>query len=56
MGNVEAEVELQFNSTASPDEIPQADEVVVVLRRAVNNPNNTFNLTLEADSITVIRE
>ena len=55
MGNVEAEVELQFNSTASPDEIPQADEVVVVLRRAVNNPN-TFNLTLDADSITVIRK
>ena len=56
MGNVEAEVELQFNSTASLEEIPQPDQVVDVLRRAVNNPNNTLNLTLVADSITVIRK
>ena len=55
MGNVEAEVELQFNSTAPPAEIPRADEVVDVLRRAANNPNSTFNLTLDSDSIAVIR-
>ena len=56
MGNVEAEVELQFNSTASPNEIPPADEVVDVLREAVNDQNNTFNLTLDSNSITVIRK
>ena len=55
MGNIEAEVELLFNSTAPTDEIPQADEVVDVLRGAVNNPNSTFNLTLDSDSIAVIR-
>ena len=56
MGNTQVEVELVFNNTESPDPVP-ADEVVAdVLIQAVTNPNNTFNLTLDPDSIEVIRE
>ena len=56
MGNTQVEVELVFNNTESLDPIP-ADEVVAdVLIQAVTNPNNTFNLTLDPDSIEVIRE
>lgn len=56
MVNTEAEVGLEFNSTAQPDEIPQADDVVEALVDAVSNPNNTFNLTIEPNSIEVIRK
>ena len=51
MGKVEVEVELQFNTTASPT--PEADLVVTTLKRAVNDSNNPFNLTIDPNSIEV---
>ncbi|XP_033992442.1 uncharacterized protein LOC117487832 [Trematomus bernacchii] len=51
-GNVEIEVGLEFNTTT--DQIPTADVVVDTIREAVNKPNNTFNLPLDPNSITVI--
>nr|XP_061814827.1 uncharacterized protein LOC133605615 [Nerophis lumbriciformis]XP_061814828.1 uncharacterized protein LOC133605616 [Nerophis lumbriciformis] len=56
MGNTQVEVQLQFNNSVSTDEIPEADVVVDTLVQAVNSPNNTFNLTLDSDSIAVIRK
>ncbi|XP_054656619.1 mucin-2-like [Dunckerocampus dactyliophorus] len=56
MGNTQVEVELQFNNSVSSDQIPEADVVVDTLVQAVNNPNNTFNLTIDPDSIAVISE
>ena len=53
-GNVEIEVGLEFNTTT--DQIPTADVVVYTITEAVNKPNNTFNLPLDPNSITVIRE
>ncbi|KAF3837026.1 hypothetical protein F7725_004490 [Dissostichus mawsoni] len=53
-GNVEIEVGLEFNTTT--DQIPTADVVVYTITEALNNPNNTFNLTLDPNSITVIRD
>nr|XP_061817466.1 uncharacterized protein LOC133606978 [Nerophis lumbriciformis] len=55
MGNTQVEVELQFNNSVSTDQIPEADVVVDTLVQAVNSPNNTFNLTLDSDSIAVIQ-
>ncbi|KAK2899781.1 hypothetical protein Q8A73_012910 [Channa argus] len=49
--NTEAVVEVHFNNTAPPADIPQADAVAKTLVDAVSNPNNTFNITVEADSI-----
>ncbi|KAF1380584.1 hypothetical protein PFLUV_G00165390 [Perca fluviatilis] len=53
--NTVAEVGIEFNQTASPSEIPKADVVAQTLVEAVSNPNNTFNLTVDATSITVIQ-
>ncbi|KAK2863170.1 hypothetical protein Q5P01_002703 [Channa striata] len=47
----EAVVGVQFNDTAPPADIPQADAVAITLRNAVSNSNNTFNLTVDASSI-----
>nr|XP_057923621.1 mucin-2-like [Doryrhamphus excisus] len=54
MGNTQVEVELQFNDSVSTDQIPEADAVVDTLVKAVTSPNNTFNLTIDPDSIAVI--
>ena len=56
MGLVQVEVGLEFNSTASPDEIPTADAVVDALIRAVNVSNSTFDLPVDPNSIDVIRK
>ena len=47
-------MELEFNRTSSPDDIPGDDAVVSTLVDAVTNPNNTFNITVVPDSIQVI--
>nr|XP_057923622.1 mucin-2-like [Doryrhamphus excisus] len=54
MGNTQVEVELQFNDSVSTDQIPGDDVVVDTLVQAVTSPNNTFNLTIDPDSIAVI--
>lgn len=54
MENTEAEVGIEFNKTASAEQIPQDEAVTSALVEAVNNPNNTFNLTVEPDSIQVL--
>ena len=51
---MEIKVGLEFNTTT--DQVPAADVVVYTITEALNNPNNTFNLTLDPNSITVIRE
>ncbi|XP_061921216.1 mucin-2-like isoform X2 [Entelurus aequoreus] len=55
MGNTQVEVDLQFNNSVSTDQIPEADVVVDTLVQAINSPNNTFNLTLDSDSIAVVQ-
>ncbi|XP_044197775.1 transcription initiation factor TFIID subunit 12-like isoform X2 [Thunnus albacares] len=55
MENTEAEVGIEFNQTASAAEIPEATDVAQTLVESVSNPNNTFNLTVEADSIQIIQ-
>ncbi|XP_054457069.1 uncharacterized protein LOC129093176 [Anoplopoma fimbria] len=55
MTNTEAEVGIEFNRTASAGPIPQSDAVAAVLVDAVSNPNSTFNLTIDAASITVVK-
>ena len=52
MGNTEAEIELVFNDTST---IPHTD-IVNTLKEAVSDPNSTFNLTLDTNSVTVIRK
>ncbi|XP_071315252.1 uncharacterized protein [Trachinotus anak] len=54
MENTEAEVGIEFNQTAPPAEIPQATDVANTLVEAVSNPNQTFNLTIEASSIQIV--
>ena len=54
--NTLAEVGIEFNQTASPEEIPQANVVAETLVNAVSNPNNTFNLTIDANTIEAIRK
>ena len=56
MENTEAEVGIEFNQTASAAEIPEATDVAQTLVESVSNPNNTFNLTVEANSIEIIRK
>ncbi|XP_044039224.1 flocculation protein FLO11-like [Siniperca chuatsi] len=55
MENTNAEVGLEFNNTASQDQIPQDDVVVDTLVQALSNPNNTFNLTVDTNTIEIIR-
>nr|XP_033962273.1 integumentary mucin C.1-like [Pseudochaenichthys georgianus] len=45
---------LEFNQTASPEEIPQADAVATTLEEAISNPNNNFNISVDVSSIQVI--
>ncbi|KAJ8416487.1 hypothetical protein AAFF_G00357750 [Aldrovandia affinis] len=52
--DTEAEVELVFNQT-STDPVPTGDVITTTLREAVNNPNSTFNLTIDAETISIIR-
>lgn len=53
--DTKAVVELVFDETVSAKQIPRADDIVETLRVAVTNPNSTSNLTVVANSITVIR-
>ena len=55
-GNTEAEVGIEFNETASTEEVPVPGDVAQTLKVAVSNPNNTFNLTVDADSVEIIRK
>ncbi|XP_035770448.1 uncharacterized protein LOC118455470 [Neolamprologus brichardi] len=48
--NTEAEVEVVFNNTITPAEIPQAADVAKTLVEAVSKPNN-FTLTINATSV-----
>lgn len=56
MSNTEVEVGIEFNQTASLAEIPRAEDVAKTLVDAVNNPNSTFNLSIDAASVAVIRK
>ena len=56
MDNTQAEVGIEFNKTASAEELPENADVVKTLVDSVSNPNNTFNLTIQADSIQIIRK
>ena len=51
MGNVTVEVELTFDNTASPDQIPTPDAVIETIIRAVNNSNNTLGFPIDRSSI-----
>ncbi|XP_042258071.1 cell wall protein DAN4-like [Thunnus maccoyii] len=53
--NTEVELGIEFNQTASSAEIPEAADVVQTLVDSVSNPNNTFNLTVETNSIQIVQ-
>ncbi|XP_059211336.1 uncharacterized protein LOC131989974 [Centropristis striata] len=55
MGNTAAEVGIEFNNTAPSYPTPNKTAVENTLIQAVTNPNSTFNLTVDASSIEVIR-
>ncbi|XP_008303403.1 putative GPI-anchored protein PB15E9.01c [Stegastes partitus] len=50
-----AEVGLEFNRSVTPAQLPTPDAVAQVLVNAVSTPNNTFNLSVQADSIQVLQ-
>ncbi|XP_077444815.1 uncharacterized protein LOC144065696 isoform X6 [Stigmatopora argus] len=54
MGNTQVEVELEFNNSVPIEVIPVPEEVVYTLVEAVKSGNNSFNLTVDPDSIAVI--
>ena len=51
--NTEAEIELEFQPTASPQAIPQSEEVRSTLVTGLNSTNTTSNLTGDTASITI---
>lgn len=54
--NTEAEVDVEFNNTASPEQIPQAEAVATTLVEAFSNSSNNFNLTVDTSSVAVVRK
>ncbi|KAI4808783.1 hypothetical protein KUCAC02_000828, partial [Chaenocephalus aceratus] len=54
VGGTQVEMGLEFNQTASPEEIPQADAVATTLEKAISDPNNNFNISVDVSSIQVI--
>ncbi|XP_047440181.1 uncharacterized protein LOC125007401 [Mugil cephalus] len=54
MENTVAEVGIEFNRNTTPAEIPPASDVVQTLVDAVNNPNITLNITIQANTIQVV--
>lgn len=49
--NTEAEVQVVFNNPITPAQIPDAKDVQRTLVEAVSNPNNTFNLSIDSESV-----
>lgn len=51
--NTEAEVDIEFddNNTTTGESIPSADDVAETLSEGVSDPNNSFNLTFDEDTI-----
>ena len=54
--NTEAEVDVEFNNTASPEQIPKAAAVATTLVEAFTNSSSNFNLTVNTNSVTVVRK
>lgn len=51
--NVQAEVEIVF-SEKSTEPIPSSTSIVETLKEAATNPNSGFNITVDANTISVI--
>lgn len=45
---------IEFNNTASQNSTPEANDVAKTLFTAISNPNNTFNITIDKNSIQAI--
>ncbi|XP_077597771.1 uncharacterized protein LOC144213274 [Stigmatopora nigra] len=56
MGNTQVEVELEFNNSVPIEVIPDPEVVVETLVEAVKTGNNSFNLNVIPESITIISE
>ncbi|XP_047440120.1 mucin-5AC-like [Mugil cephalus] len=54
MENTVAEVGIEFNRNTTTAEIPPASDVVQTLVDAVNNPNSTLNITIQANTIQLV--
>ena len=54
INNTAAEVRLQFNSSVAPEQLPTPDDVEQTLVDAVSNPNNTFNVSIQPNSVQVL--
>ncbi|XP_047440104.1 mucin-5AC-like [Mugil cephalus] len=54
MQNTVAEVGIEFNPNSTSAEIPPAADVAQTLVDAVNNPNSTLNITIQANTVRVV--
>ncbi|KAM8882668.1 uncharacterized protein ACB058_002351 [Synchiropus picturatus] len=54
--NTEAQVEVVFNNSAPASAIPTSDMVREAFVEAVTNSNNTFNLSVDAESIRIVNK
>ncbi|KAI1883510.1 hypothetical protein AGOR_G00232290 [Albula goreensis] len=52
--DTEAEVELEFNETSS-EPLPSTNDITTTLTEAVNNPSNNFSISIDPESITILR-
>ncbi|XP_047443787.1 mucin-5AC-like [Mugil cephalus] len=54
MQNTVAEVGIEFNPNSTSAEIPPPADVAQTLVDAVNNPNSTLNITIQANTVRVV--
>lgn len=45
---------IEFNSTASQDQIPKPDAVAQTLISAASNSSNSFNISIDSSSVKVV--
>lgn len=50
----QAEVGIVFNRTTPAAQLPQNKVVAETLIEAVNNPNNTFNVSINPETVTTL--
>ncbi|XP_034533093.1 uncharacterized protein LOC117807800 [Notolabrus celidotus] len=55
MDNTAVDVKLEFNNSATQEQIPTGEVAAQTLKEALSSPNNTFNVTIDPDTIVVIQ-
>lgn len=54
MDGTQADVGIVFSRTTPAAELPQNSVIAKTLVEAVSNPNNTFNVSVNPDTVTVL--